>query len=383
MAYSIGNNMIEEGLYDSDPSYVRATLYERVLGKVPVAGFEAHDESVDREKIQKWIVENGFELLHLKIIQYADDNEERSIKYYINKKTEVMIMIRRSFTEPNNQPEILSSEDSPTEREDAQNPNKVTYFSFFGPSEEIILEFKKVFDSFKIKEDPKCKLYMLKSTEYNGLELDSFPTSCENMSLELNYGKAFSKVHEHVIDNLNNKKSGLYVFHGPPGTGKTSYVKYLTTIIDKRKFIFVPNTMIGELFSPKLVDKLYSFKNSVLVLEDAEVCIFKRDGNNNALVSGILNITDGLLKDLLNIAIVVTFNAADINELDAALLRKGRLKVMHKFDLLTEEESKILAKKLKKKKQVTKPLTLADIYNLDEETGLEEPSSERKVGFGF
>jgi len=373
--------MIEEGLYDNEPSYVRATLYERVMGKIPFAGFEAHDVLIDREKFQQWITDNGFVLYHCKLADYSDDGEERSVRYYTNKEKKIMITLRRCYVDPAKEKDILSSEDSIMETKDKTNPNKLVYLSYFAASEEEILAFRKVFESFKIIEDPKNKLYMLKATEYNGLELDSFPTSCDGMSLELNYGKPFLKAHDHILDNLQNKKSGLYVFHGPPGTGKTSYIKYLTTLIDNRKFIFVPNTMVAELFSPKLVDKLYSFKNSVLVLEDAEVCVFKRDGNNNALVSGILNITDGLLKDLLNIAIIVTFNAADVKELDTALLRKGRLKVMHKFDVLAQEDAKKLATHLKKKKPVTGPLSLADIYNLDEETGLEDVP-DKVVGFG-
>jgi SpoVK/Ycf46/Vps4 family AAA+-type ATPase len=139
--------------------------------------------------------------------------------------------------------------------------------------------------------------------------------------------------------------------------------------------------MLGNIFSPKMVEKLYSFRNSVLVLEDAEVCIFKRDGSNNELVSGILNITDGLLKDLLNISIVVTFNAAETRELDEALLRKGRLQIMHKFDVLSLEEAKRLAQKLGRKKEVTKAMSLADVYNLDEDTGLEDELPQKTVGF--
>jgi len=374
--------MIEEGLYDNEPPYVRAILYERVLGKVPVAGFEAHDALVEREKLLKWIEDNGFVAFHIKLTEYKDDGEERTTRYYVNEQTKAMITLRRKYTDPANEPDVLSSEDSPIDRNSNKNPNKIDWFSFYADSEEEMLAFKKIFDGFRLEEETKNKLYMLKATEYNGLELDSFPTSCDDMSLNLNYGDAFLKVHDHIIDCLKVQKSGLYVFHGPPGTGKTSYIKYLTTVVEERKFIFVPNTMVAELFSPKLVDKLYSFKNSVLVLEDAEVCVFKRDGQNNALVSGILNITDGLLKDLLNIAIMVTFNAADVKELDPALLRKGRLKIMHQFNNLSLEDAKKLAAHLKKKNPVTKSMSLADVYNLDEETGLEE-STNKKIGFGF
>jgi SpoVK/Ycf46/Vps4 family AAA+-type ATPase len=203
-----------------------------------------------------------------------------------------------------------------------------------------------------------------------------------DMDLEINYGKKFLTPLGSIIKCLEEKKSGLYIFHGPPGTGKTSYIKYLTGQMDHKKFIFIPNTMISNIFSPKFVEKLYSFRNSVLVLEDAEICLFKRDGTNNELVSGILNITDGLLKDLLNISIIVTFNSAETRELDEALLRKGRLHFMHKFDLLSEEDAKLLAKKLNKKKDIAGPTSLADVYNLDESTGLEEEKAQTKV-FGF
>jgi hypothetical protein len=374
--------MIEEGLYDNEPQYVRATIYERILGEVPFSGLDIHDALIDKDKLFKWIKNHGFELFHSKLADYSEDGEERTSRFYVNREKKQMITLRRCFIDPVKDIDILSSDNSPVENKNKTNPNKIDWFSFYAPSEADVMAFKKTFDGFRIKEDPKNKLYMLKAMEYGGLELDSFPTSCDNTSLELNYGSAFTKTHEKVIDSLMNKKSGLYVFHGPPGTGKTSYIKYLTTIVEDRKFIFVPNTMVAELFSPKLVDKLYSFKNSVLVLEDAEVCVFKRDGNNNALVAGILNITDGLLKDLLNIAIVVTFNSADVQELDVALLRKGRLKIMHKFDVLSEDDAKKLATHLEKKKPVTKPLSLADIYNLDEETGLEESDVKKTVGFG-
>lgn len=375
------NFMIEEGIYDSEPGYVRATIYEKIFGKPPFAGLETHDTLINRDKLFAWMAEDGFKLFHCKLSEYHNDGEERSTRYYVNHHKKTMIMFRRSYIDPKKEIDVMTSDDGPFDRKSQKNPNKLSYFCLFADNEQKILEFQNIYDSFKIKEDTKNKLYMLKATEYNGLELDSFPTDYEGMSLELNYGQSFRQIHEHILNCLETKTSGLYIIHGPPGTGKTSYIKYLTTIVDKRKFIFVPNSLVSELFSPKFVDKLYSFKNAVLVLEDAEICIFKRDGKNNELVSGILNITDGLLKDLLNISIIVTFNTANIEELDTALLRKGRLKIMHKFDLLSIEDARRLANQLGKKKPILEPTSLADVYNLDEETGMEELPT-KKFGFG-
>ena len=66
-------------------------------------------------------------------------------------------------------------------------------------------------------------------------------------------------------------------------------------------------------------------KNSVLVIEDAERVISDRQGHgSSAGVSNILNLTDGILGDCLNIQIIATFNMAR-ERIDSALLRKGRL----------------------------------------------------------
>jgi hypothetical protein len=373
--------MIEEGLYDNEPSYVRATIYERVFQCIPFAGYEAHDSLIDREKLEQWLLDHKFAKHHSKMAKYHEDGEQRYTLYYVNKDRKEMISIRRSYIDPSKPVDVMSSDDNYLGKEKEKNPNFIAWISFYSTSEDAVNEFKTFFEGIGIKDETKNKIYMLKSNSYGGLELEPFPITINtDTSIELNYGTGFLKTYDKIVDTIKTKISGLYIFHGPPGTGKTSALKHLTTIIENRKFIFVPNTLVAELFTPKLVDKLYSFKNSVLVLEDAEICIFKRNGTNNELVSGLLNITDGLLKDLLNISIIVTFNAAEISEIDPALLRKGRLKIMHKFDLLSITDAKKLAIHLKKKSPVTKPMSLADVYNLDEDTGLEE-NEPKHVGF--
>lgn len=370
--------MIEQGIYDEDPAYIRATIYEKLFEKVPQYGYEHHGGLVDKEKFQKWIVENSFDLHHQKYINDVSDGVSREITYYIDRNKRSILMVKREIAHSNYEPEILSSENIEIRN---KNPHKFDWISLYSCDQKEIESFKDFLHSINVQEDHKNRLFMLKATEYNGLELDSFPIRCDEMNLELNYGSKFRETHEKIVNSLITKKSGLYVFHGLPGCGKTSYIKYLTTIINIRKFIFVPNILVGELFSPKMVDKLYSFKNSVLVLEDAEICIFKRDGHNNELVSGILNITDGLLKDILNISVVVTFNAANVDEMDPALKRKGRLLAMYNFGLLAQRDAERLATHLNKKNKISKSCSLADIYNLDEETGLEK-ENDGPIGFG-
>jgi SpoVK/Ycf46/Vps4 family AAA+-type ATPase len=100
--------------------------------------------------------------------------------------------------------------------------------------------------------------------------------------------------------------------------------------------------MAEMLSEPSIIPFLMKHKNSVLVIEDAERVISERQGNgSSAGVSNILNLTDGILGDCLNIQIIATFNMAR-ERIDSALLRKGRLVAEHKFDKLTIEESNLL-----------------------------------------
>ena len=375
------NLRLEEGVYDTEMSGVRASLYRDIFEEYPKAAYEPHDIVIDAEKLKKYISDNGFKVKIRNVSRYEDGEERTQILYVNSDWRAALIINQRVYTE---KVPDLDDDGEPFShhRRPNSDPNKFNCISLSARDPKFVEEFKKFIEEIIIVEDTKNKLFMLKTSEYGSLVLDSFPMEC-SVDLEMNYGEKFQKTHDAILNHLENKKSGLYVFHGPPGTGKTSYIKYLTTILESKRFIFVPNTMLGDIFSPKMVQKLYSFRNSVLVLEDAEICIFKRDGSNNELVSGILNITDGLLKDLLNISIVVTFNSAETRELDPALLRKGRLQIMHKFDLLPMEDAKRLAQKLGMKKSVTTDMSLADVYNLDDDTGVEEVGNKPPVvGFG-
>jgi SpoVK/Ycf46/Vps4 family AAA+-type ATPase len=125
--------------------------------------------------------------------------------------------------------------------------------------------------------------------------------------------------------------------------------------------------------------------NAILILEDAEAALQKRDvfGCTGA-VSNILNLTDGLLSDCLNISILATFNTETKN-IDEALLRKGRLLKAYKFEKLSIEKSKALLKKEGHDPSfVTQPMSLADIYNFEDEVkGNPEAFTIPKKRIGF
>ena len=204
----------------------------------------------------------------------------------------------------------------------------------------------------------------------------------QGMDVGLNYGSGFQKHHDTVLSKLQHNKRGLFIFHGQPGTGKTTYIKYLAHLFGgKRMFIFIPTMNLETLVSPQLLPILLDHKDSILVLEDAEKAVVSRENQlgNESLVSTLLNIGDGILGSMLNLSLVVTFNTKK-DKIDSALLRKGRLLYEYEFKPLDIPDAKKLITKLGSEHKVTEPMTVADIYNISNETGHQE-EEQRKIGF--
>tara|TARA_R110002074_G_scaffold365969_2_gene539763 strand:+ start:1770 stop:2822 length:1053 start_codon:yes stop_codon:yes gene_type:complete len=233
----------------------------------------------------------------------------------------------------------------------------------------------------KFKTSNKNKKVGLIVKDEFGLTLQKFDISSkEKLNLSTNYNKDFKKISNKIVKKLNEKNGkGIILLHGKPGTGKTTYIRNLTTQIDK-EVIFLPNNMVDMLATPEFVPFMMKHPNSVLIIEDAEKVVKSRNGGSNeTAVSNLLNLSDGILGDCLKTQIVATFNT-DRQLIDKALLRKGRLIVEYKFDDLCVDKSNKLLKSLNINHITTKPMPLSDIYNYEDNVGVGE-NKKTKIGF--
>lgn len=211
---------------------------------------------------------------------------------------------------------------------------------------------------------------------------------------DLHYGKGFMNFHEQLLNRFKEDKKGLVLFHGEPGTGKTYYIRTLMKeLISIDKFIiYLPPNMMDFMVSPEMIsyisqvvmDKYEDGKSCIILLEDAEPLIASRkSGNRSDGITNLLNMTDGLLNDMLNVQVIATFNT-DLKNIDDALLRPERLIARKEFKKLTKEDAKILAEFLKIEKDIDQPCTLAQLYSQHKQKEIlvhEYNEGSGKIGF--
>lgn len=184
------------------------------------------------------------------------------------------------------------------------------------------------------------------------------------ININENYNDDFQKVYQDIVNFLNQRSSGLIILNGAIGTGKTHFIRHLISNYPK-EYIIITNLLASHLAQPEFISFMLSHKDSVFILEDCEQVLIERSENTfSGAIANILNMSDGLMSDVFNVKFICTFNA-DIGKIDPALLRKGRCYARYEFGPLTADKVKNFCKVHNIELPEYKPMTLAELYNVD------------------
>jgi hypothetical protein len=367
------------GLFHSEMINPLALIISMYDGDIP--SYKRYKENFSKEKVIDYLRENGAQ-----IVQSAEDvliaktveelEEDSGDPLYIG---EDIIIPNLEFEES----KLYFYKDNfvyVSIGDGGKHKDKCT-LTFYYPNgcECVDTEFHDFLDL-----ERKPNVFMV-NHEYGGFNFSKFNINVpQTFDLDLNYGEDFSDISKKIIESLHENSSGLYMFHGLPGTGKTTYIKYLASVL-KKDVIFFPTSFVDEITNPSILTLLKKKQDCILILEDAEKVLTKRNlSDQPSLVSTLLNMTDGILGDVLKLNVIVTYNC-DRQDIDEALLRKGRLKAEYSFQGLTEKQAAKLIKKLDLNIKPRDNMTLADIYYAESDEklignikNLEKP----KIGFG-
>jgi hypothetical protein len=226
-------------------------------------------------------------------------------------------------------------------------------FQLYAPTAEAAQTAAKEFRRYvKPQSAGKPRFYII-SIEDHGPRTETVtierPAPVTTEELALNYGVDFPAWEGEWREQMYRKPSGLSLLYGPPGCGKTSYLRALMArLIDRAVFYYVPVSEVEMLSSPRFVGfwieqtRRHRKKHKIAILEDAEELLLPRDAGTRDKVSNLLNLADGFLGDHLKLHVIATTNSP-VRQLDPALLRPGRLTGTREFRRLSRPEAQRLA----------------------------------------
>lgn len=212
-----------------------------------------------------------------------------------------------------------------------------------------------------------------------------------------NYSEAVLKAYDHIVNDLQSvgPSGRLAIIDGPPGTGKTFMVRALLEDVPKAMFVMLPSDMVASVLGPSMVTKLVRRREReagaagpiILIIEDADAVLAKRMGDNISSISSLLNIGSGIMGSLLDIRVIATTNAKQV-EFDPAIIRAGRLSAKVNVGKIDPDRATAVVDRLLGGKPrenggtyFTKDVTLAEAYDYARSLGWapETPSNTTQV----
>ena len=182
------------------------------------------------------------------------------------------------------------------------------------------------------------------------------PITDEKQPLTEMYPFLSKDLFEYYDDYMESSASVL-VLLGPPGTGKTSFIRGLLQYTKT-------NALVS--YDASILEKDYIFarfvegQNNVMILEDADTFLGSR-AEGNDVMHKFLNVGDGLITSKGKKMIFST-NLPSIKDIDPALIRPGRCFDVLEFRPMLEKEHNILSDKLGIEK-MTGEKTLAELFH--------------------
>jgi hypothetical protein len=225
-------------------------------------------------------------------------------------------------------------------------------------------------------QEPRDRVYVLTlNTNARGGLVD-YPLSIEknvNLDIKTHYNDdlPYDKIRDFILDP---NKSGIALFHGDVGTGKTTFIRHLIELSQDKnyKVVILTASLMTQVGTPAFITYCcYQEPGTIFIMEDCEAILEART-KGNVVMSDILNISDGIIGKSNKNKFIFTFNT-DTDNLDKAIIRPGRLMVRYDFGKLSLEKTRALYPSAKE------PMTLAEIYN--EIIGNPVKNKRKKVGF--
>lgn len=183
---------------------------------------------------------------------------------------------------------------------------------------------------------------------------------------------------DNFVNEYMNSKETVLLLIGPPGTGKSSFIRYILSLTHADAMV----TYDPDVMKQDAIFATYAESDaSVLLFEDADNFLGSRV-EGNVWMHRFLNSSDGVVSSAAK-KLIFSTNLDNVHDIDSALIRPGRCFSVVKFRGLTLEESQVFLKERNMDESVLtsnkKEYTLAELYSNSHRSRTIE---KRKIGFG-
>lgn len=180
---------------------------------------------------------------------------------------------------------------------------------------------------------------------------------------------------EEYYNSFLESSASILLLIGPPGTGKTTFIRGLLQHADTSAIVTYDATILAKDY---IFAQFIEGDKNIMVIEDADNFLGARaDGND--MMHKFLNVGDGLVTTKGK-KLIFSTNLPSIKDVDSALIRPGRCFDIVHFGQMSEDQAVKLADKLGIE-LVKKPdamYSVADIFHKQ----VEAPKApKRRLGF--
>jgi energy-coupling factor transporter ATP-binding protein EcfA2 len=241
----------------------------------------------------------------------------------------------------------------------------------FGSKEFVEKNYKNLRELFTVAT---CHIEWIYSGDGSSINIPLLP---EKLPVSEMYPFLKDETVEEYYDRYLESTASILLLIGPPGTGKTTFIRGLLHHASKNAIVT---------YDEKILERDYVFARfleddvGVMVIEDADNFLKSRS-EGNTMMHRFLNVGDGLIS-VRGKKLIFSTNLPSIRDVDSALIRPGRCFDVVTFDNYTLEQAEKLAQKLdvkfEKKENKTDTYSLAEVFFKQKNSN---PKQIKKMGF--